>query len=205
MYKEEIERCETLEKLFEIWKKAQIDECDKSFKKTYFNYDVSRKHIFSKDGFLGNENKAKVLFVCREPHIDDKLNSEDEKNGNYFWVKEYAVKNKRTAYYNLPIKCLGDLKLKYTIDECAYININKRGGGKDCDMNRLKTYAKTYRDFIIKEIKIINPEIVIFLGKMDCSIYKIVKEGCADNTTLFLYPRHPSAYWKKLVPEKLEI
>lgn len=29
-------------------------------------------------------------------------------------------------------------------------------------MNRLKTYAKTYRDFIIKEAKIINPEIVIF-------------------------------------------
>ena len=45
-------------------------------------------------------------------------------------MKEYAVKNKRTAYYNLSIKCLGDLKLKCTIDECAYININKRGGGR---------------------------------------------------------------------------
>lgn len=65
MYKEEIDRCNTLDQLFKVWKKAQIDECDESFKKTYFNYDVSRKYIFSKDGFLGNEDKAKVLFVCR--------------------------------------------------------------------------------------------------------------------------------------------
>lgn len=145
-------------------------------KKTYFNYDVSRKYIFSKDGFLGNEDKAKVLFVCREPHIYDTEKSKDEKNGKFFWVKE-----------------------------CAYININKRGGDSTCDMNRLKTYAETYRDFIVKEVEIINPEIVIFLGKLDNSIYEIVKEGCADNTTYYLYPRHPSMYWKKLVPERLDI
>lgn len=185
--------------------KKQIDECDESFKKTYFNYDVSRKYIFSKDGFLGNEDKAKVLFVCREPHIYDTEKSKDEKNGKFFWVKECAVKNKSTEYYNLPIKCLEDLKLKSTIDECAYININKRGGDSTCDMNRLKTYAETYRDFIVKEVEIINPEIVIFLGKLDNSIYEIVKEGCADNTTYYLYPRHPSMYWKKLVPERLDI
>ena len=72
-------------------------------------------------------------------------------------------------------------------------------------MNRLKTYAETYRDFIVKEVEIINPEIVIFLGKFDNSIYEIVKEGCADNTTYYLYPRHPSMYWEKLVPERLDI
>ena len=205
MYKEEIDRCNILDQLFKVWKKAQIDECDESFKKTYFNYDVSRKYIFSKDGFLGNEDKAKVLFVCREPHIYDTEKSKDEKNGKFFWVKECAVKNKSTEYYNLPIKCLEDLKLKSTIDECAYININKRGGDSTCDMNRLKTYAETYRDFIVKEVEIINPEIVIFLGKLDNSIYEIVKVGCADNTTYYLYLRHHSRYWKKLVPERLDI
>lgn len=116
MYKEEIDRRNTLDQLFKVWKKAQIDECDESFKKTYFNYDVSRKYIFSKDGFLGNEDKAKVLFVCREPHIYDMEKSKDEKNGKFFWVK-----------------------------------------------------------------------------------------GCADNTTYYLYLRHPSMYWKKLVPERLDI
>ena len=115
------------------------------------------------------------------------------------------MKNKSTEYYNLPIKCLEDLKMKSTIDECAYININKRGGDSACDMNRLKTYAETYRDFIVKEVEIINPEIVIFLGKLDNIIYEIVKEGCADNTTYYLYLRHHSMYWKKLVPERLDI
>ena len=35
-HKEEIDRCNTLDQLFKVWKKAQIDECDESFKKTYF-------------------------------------------------------------------------------------------------------------------------------------------------------------------------
>lgn len=33
MYKEEIDRCNTLDQLFKVWEKAQIDECDESLKK----------------------------------------------------------------------------------------------------------------------------------------------------------------------------
>ena len=44
-------------------------------------------YIFSKDGFLGNEDKAKVLFVCRGPHIYDTEKSKDEKNGKFFLGK----------------------------------------------------------------------------------------------------------------------
>lgn len=31
MYKEEIDRCNTLDQLFKVWEKAQIGECDESF------------------------------------------------------------------------------------------------------------------------------------------------------------------------------
>ena len=129
----------------------------------------------------------------------------DEKDGDFFWVKEYAVKNKKTKYYNLLIKCLEDLNIECAIEECAYININKRGGGRECDMNKLKAYAEQYKDFIVKEVKIVNPEVVVFLGKLDSSIYQIIKEGCSDNTSLYLYPRHPSVYQKRLLPEKLNM
>ena len=47
------------------------------------------------------------------------------------------------------------------------MNINKRGGGSICDMRRLNAYAELYKDYIIKEVQIIKPEIVIFLGKLD--------------------------------------
>lgn len=205
MYNKEIDKCSTLNQLFEIWKQAHKDESDDSFLETYFKDDRGKKRIFSKDGFLGENEKAKVLFVCREPHIGDNEDSCNEKNGDYFWVKEYAVKNKKTKYYNLLIKCLADLNIEYSIEECAYININKRGGGRECNMNKLKAYAEHYKDFIVKEVKIVNPEVVVFLGKLDSSIYEIVKEGCSDNTTLYVYPRHPSVYQKKLLPEKLNM
>lgn len=203
MYNKEIDKCNTLNQLFEIWKQAHIDESYESFLETYFKDDISRKYIFSKDGFLGENKKVKVLFVCREPHIGDNEEDCNEKNGDFFWVKEYAVKNKRTKYYKLMIKCLEDLKIDCSIEDCAYININKRGGERKCDMNKLKAYAEQYKDFIVKEIKIVNPEVVVFLGKLDSSIYEIVKEGCSDNTSLYLYSRHPSVYWKRLLPEKM--
>ena len=205
MYKKEIDKCNTLNQLFEIWKRAHKEESEESFLETYFKDDKSRKYIFSKDGFLGANDRAKVLFVCREPHIRDSGESCDEKNGDFFWVKEYAVKNKKTKYYNLLIKCLEDLSIECAIEECAYININKRGGGRECDMNKLKAYAEQYKDFIVKEVKIVNPEVVVFLGKLDSSIYQIIKEGCSDNTSLYLYPRHPSVYQKRLLPEKLNM
>ena len=55
--------------------------------------------------------------------------------------------------------------LSCDIKNCAYMNINKRGGYGSCNGERLNTYAENYMNYILTEIQIINPEIVVFLGK----------------------------------------
>ena len=47
MYNKKIDKCNTLNQLFEIWKQAHIDESYESFLETYFKDDISRKYIFS--------------------------------------------------------------------------------------------------------------------------------------------------------------
>lgn len=195
--KRKITECYNLDILFEYWKEAHKQENLESLKRTLPIYPADndkRIEWFTKDGAIGlNSSKTKVLFICREAHIE---NVEE-----IFWFRDYAVKEKKTKYYNCAQLCLKQLGIiADDIKKCAYMNINKRGGKNSCNLERLAEYAKCYEDFIKKEIELLNPEIIILLGKMDYKgiIYDIVKSSCNPETQLWLYPRHPSVYSKKI-------
>lgn len=46
----------------------------------------------------------------------------------------------------------------------AVIDLNKRGGGAIKSALRIQEYCKYYKEFIKKEIQIINPDVVVWLG-----------------------------------------
>lgn len=53
------------------------------------------------------------------------------------------------------------------------MNINKRGGSSSTDFKELNKYAEKYKEFIKREIEIINPDYIICCG----SYWQII-ESC---------------------------
>lgn len=46
----------------------------------------------------------------------------------------------------------------------AVMDLNKRGGGAAAKVERIQEYCKYYKEFIKKEIEIINPDVIVWLG-----------------------------------------
>ncbi len=178
-----------IENLFKEWYEMQCknDNCTES--------------SFIYDGSLSNKNleSHKILFVCRESH-DKSIGIKNE-----FWVKNvvYGTISGGKKYYN----CM-NLIAKYIgedtyLEECAYMNINKKGGNSKCDFKTLENYAKKYRSFITKEIEILNPKCIVILGKLAAygasTAEKIfVDYGKENNIDVYMYDRHPCIYSKDI-------
>lgn len=208
----------TINELFEEWKERHNTECKESYSKTapadekdnIPDYDEF-KGSFCHDGYLGEgeEEKANILFICRESNVSGKISD------NYFWLKEVVkakmsgeyyikdytdVKNRKrdraaqTKYFN----CLNNIinnfqNTKTTIHLCGYMNINKRGGFSSCSFKQLENYAVLYKNYILKEIELLNPNFIVILGKLPCEIISIIKES---NKPIYQYSFHPSRYRK---------
>lgn len=187
------ENYNSLDDLFSEWKERHSEECESSYEKTapksknekcIPNYN-DFKNSFCPDGYVGDENKAELLFICRESNVDGNAEINDE-----FWFKKIS-KMKKTKYYwctNL----IAD-KFGLYLCECAYMNINKRGGYGSCDSNQLKEYATLYEDYILKEIELINPKKVVILGGLRDEIVEIIMKSERE---IYKYPYHPCVYRK---------
>ena len=65
----------------------------------------------------------------------------------------------------------GNIKNEYTYSDfneikkqIAFMNINKRDGSSSTDFKELNKYAEKYKEFIKREIEIINPDYIICCG-----------------------------------------
>ena len=122
-----------------------------------------------------------------------------------------SEKGAQTKYYNCLSQLLDRLKedeeligedeklidKKKKLSDCAYLNINKRGGFADCDLTRLATYAQRYQVFIQKEIQLINPEKIVVCGELKDQCLQDTLEEIFRNygkINYWVYPKHPSRY-----------
>ena len=122
-----------------------------------------------------------------------------------------SEKGAQTKYYNCLSQLLDRLKedeeligadeklidKKKKLSDCAYLNINKRGGFADCDLTRLATYAQRYQVFIQKEIQLINPEKIVVCGELKDQCLQDTLEEIFRNCgkkNYWVYPKHPSRY-----------
>ncbi|GEM_PF-798130 len=164
-YKEP-QKCENLEELFKSWRNCQKDLCEED-----------RGKSFTSDGFLGDEEEFKrqderVLYILKEANsknADETLRIED----GGFWA--HRVINRETD--EKPgelLNTIRDLQNIIIIEEktddisvlkhAAYMNLDKRGGSNSSDKQKIKEYVDKFEEYIIKEINIINPTIIIECG-----------------------------------------
>ncbi len=195
----------SLSELFDLWKKDNKDIGAPCFNgmcpdKVKFN------NTFTIDGFLSDCNKSRVLFIGKEPRLIYEKENCIIKPNKVFWFRSIVEKEKAergkqgNKYYNyadLIVKSLcGD---NATVKECAYMNLNKRGGFSVCDEQYFEKYIVAYKEYIKAEIEIINPEHIVLLGLSFKNILPIVKQLVPQNfdfSKIYIL-RHPCMYRKK--------
>ena len=205
---------EQLNNLFVEWQRKQANEPLDSIERTA--HLLSYKDKFAPDGVIGSENQwdnlpdgaPKVLYILPEPHWEDDKSYQKD----YFWFQKavYAngvdgdksVKGGRIlpklaiTQHFLETDSLEPLTRDYErLKNAVYMNLSKRGGGSSRnakDKIRLKNYVEYYKDEIGREIKILNPNIIVCCGS---GIKDLVQNLLADIdvSSMVIACWHPAA------------
>ena len=167
-----------LEDLFNVWQAEQAKE------KEYKNKDKDKdkdKESFSRDGIIDEKiwpspilNGKRVLYIAREANATGQKFAD---SGRFFLRDEESARKKRIFQRIIAMQNIinarldGNIKSEYTYSDfneikkqIAFMNINKRGGSSHTNFKNLNNYAKNYKEFIKKEIEIIDPDYIICCG-----------------------------------------
>ena len=183
----------TLEELFDLWRKAHaveenyrettVPETQKRGK----IFPAIERDSFIADGYVSHSDyeasKIKVLFILREANIATHREDDIPSQRTHEWFYNSFIsemgdnppkqkqKMARMAHYlqhpelsDKNRKEPDDDSLKIALKCSGYMNINKRGGGVTVNKEIFENYYKKYTTFIIRQIEIMNPDIVIEIG-----------------------------------------
>lgn len=216
---EQAKSAASLEGLFCLWKQAHKTEVsEENWKETCpFDSQEKAEKNFTWDGHLGGAEKGDVLFVCKESN----LSQDEQANEKAFWMQETVLQNytaacdspqakrARTLYHNRLKEILKKLvengysDLQH-LEDCAYMNLNKRGGLNCTSYKKLQNYIKTYSSFITREMELLQPKIIVFCGCYDGVAEKLfqldekkwkgkpVQAKLNGNTVTLFYVYHPA-------------
>lgn len=165
--------------LFEQWMAEQDREPSYSWARTRGGKNITKSH-FRKDGIIDEETfsaeKRKVLFISNEAN-DDEYSAKMIVNpssvadyrryyetGHDDWLGK--MRERTSALYKV-IAGIGidempdsDAALHY-----AVMDINKRGGGAQVrSAAHIEAYCEYYKKYIRREIEIIDPDVVVWIG-----------------------------------------
>ena len=95
------------------------------------------------------------------------------------------------AYYDNNFSCVN--KSLDNLQKIAYMNINKSGGSSRTNTTKLWEYANYHKDYILKEIELIDPNLIVCCGKL---VYEIITDilGTKINDHKVIEVYHPSYY-----------
>jgi len=146
---------EQLDKLFDIWVRR------------FPKY----KDTFVADGIIDEEvfirQNLKVLFIAKEP------NDPEQEGGDFrtWWREEvkysfshricewaYGLLNHFPPIEKLPYENNQRIRIMRSI---AFMNLKKNGGGANADHDTIQSVVETEREFILEEISIIKPNLII--------------------------------------------
>ena len=179
------------------------------------------REYFCPDGFLDSSYKGdiKILFLLKES--DEKRKVKEIKDYTDFWASRMVTNTLEKNKENDDVSSSGNRimnRLKWIreniceakkeseddadkpydcLRDCAFMNINKNGGGAVADIKTIRDAASTDEENIKKEIRIINPSCIVAMGAgMDRIIEKYIKlENVNEKTPSIVYLSHPSRRW----------
>lgn len=164
-----------LTKLFIKWKEEHKNDILYEFDTPRFNGKLIPKENFINDGFCVSKSikENTILYISKESHeYNDSSNINEVKQHEYTWLKDCFTEGKNLIFPRR-IKMMQEI-LRKDMNDISFMNINKRGGFSDTDMVILNTYAMQFSDNIIKEIEIINPEMIVCCGSGLKRIIKMI-------------------------------
>lgn len=127
---------------------------------------------------------------------------------NIFWGLYNADKNNLCSYNDLK-NSTDSVRLCFNTQPFAFIESKKQGGMTYISNTTLISYLKKYKEFLIKEIKILNPNIIVctshIIYRFVCEIFnkeelqaiESVNQNCfrihKPSNTIIIKSFHPSA------------
>lgn len=187
-------KTDQLNKLFKEWKIKQSNESHESLAKT-MNGEYITKDFFEADGIICEEafekEPKKVLFISAEANVDEyngkKGITQTDYRDAYLTYFETAkddwggkMRERLCGMYKYLTK-QKDLKINEAAIRFAVMDINKRGGKSTIDKGKhIVEYTKVYKDLINREIKIIDPDIVVLVGVNLCRLRIVQELGCIE-------------------------
>lgn len=174
---------------------------------------------FVYDGIINydewEKTKPKILFLLKETTNNFKRISEQsidirEGSGNHFWWNMCYWKYLITQIYNgkstefIEQNQLPEVEENnFILDSVAYVNVKKTCENKNqSDDKEIYSYAKNDKDFLTKQIDLINPN-VIFCSKITFDAYNFlypnkiskISDFCFDhNNRLIIKYKHPGYF-----------
>lgn len=157
--------------------------------------DGIEQDSFVKDGYV-NKSKydnadIKVLFILKEANImfyrgDENTSIPDHQiklyNGETDTKPKQFEKIGRMACFLQKRAVDGDKARMPSNEEirdarcsCAFMNLNKRGGGSSANDDKIKAYVYKYVKFIRRQIELINPDCIVVVGDSNISKINIEK------------------------------
>ena len=157
------------------------------------------KDCFCKDGIIDEQRyvkaSKKVLFICNEANIDKHIPSKPyARRGDRcqefltYGEQKYdewsgKMRERICSLYKVIINDYSNDKNPYDVaSEFAFMNINKAGGGAEVNDNHIVEYCLEFKDEIEKEIVLIEPEIIVWIG---IKTYEQIVEHQILNTELY--------------------
>lgn len=138
------------------------------------------------DGFLQEGRNAsrdrgcRVLFVLKEAHLGDGSHRGLEP----FWfaeavrAQEGGVRRSKGQQRSLEMRYVFFLsKIAALLGaqlsrDCAYINLNKQGGGAKADAGRLAARVREDAQFLVRQLQLLNPEHIVCCGVSGLRTYR---------------------------------
>lgn len=189
----DLKNIKTEKELFDLWKTRKNEELE---------IDHSKKFI--EDGIVDEklwENGSKILYFLKEAYTDensDKCFSLTDAHRRFDWLEYKTSIWYRVAEWTYGLNVLSSMptdkivdgefnivpRYKYFKDgeldknlnsEIAFVNIKKSNGKSNSNFKELKKYCEFDREFIKRQIEIINPKIIV-CGGTEEFFYKIFNQ-----------------------------
>lgn len=163
--------------------------------------------IFTKDGIMEKpdesidveleweNSKKRIMFIlkdqpskwCNDARLwlkrkdNQELKSKFIKNIAYIFWGLYNGNKKNLCTFDDLMSNIDDVKRCFNKYPFAFVESKKQGGETKISNSKLQNYLKKYREFIIQELKILEPNIIVCTSTI---IYKFVCELYTDNELL---------------------
>lgn len=201
-----IKNCNSLEELFEIWRNKPVEKksyYDKDKKQEVF-VEIDHSNVFISDGpvDLSTWNNRKfgkhILFLLKEAYGDSAawslsnwLKETGPSTNLWYRVVEWTYGISKTSVDEIARYSPSDIsfdridgKPNEWLKQIAIMNIKKSGGKSSSDYREIMSYAEADKEELLKELELIDPDIIVCGGTSDDLDYLFdgtLKANICDN------------------------